>query len=151
VSSNPVYAFFATPKNFGPFILRMLLASVFVYHGGQKAFGWFDGQGWSATLLAWSGENGMGFSVGTAVTVMLIEILVAIAMFFGFLTRLAAVGAMVVMAGALHYVHVPQGIASSEFPFAVFMVAVAVFFLGGGRLSVDRAISGQLLPTIGGY
>ncbi len=151
MSSNPVYAFFATPKSFGPFVLRMLLASVFVYHGGQKAFGWFDGDGWSATLLKWSGEHGMGFPVGVTVAVMLAEVLVAIAMFFGFLTRLAAVGVMVVMAGALHYVHAPQGIESSEFPFALLMVAVSLFFLGGGRLSVDRAISSQLLPTIGGY
>jgi putative oxidoreductase len=151
VSSNPVYAFFATPKSLGPFVLRMLLAAVFVYHGGQKAFGWFGGDGWSETLLKWSGENGMGFSVGITVAVMLLEVLVAISMFFGFLTRLAAVGVMAVMIGALHYVHAAQGIASCEFPFSILMVAVALFFLGGGRLSVDRAISGQLLPSLGGY
>lgn len=129
----------------------MLLAAVFVYHGGQKAFGLFGGDGWSATLLKWSGESGMGFPVGVTVTVMLVEILVAITMFFGFLTRLAALGVMVVMTGALHYVHAPQGIASSEFPFSLLMIAIALFFLGGGRLSVDRAISGQLLPGLGGY
>lgn len=151
MSSNPVYAFFATPKSFGPFVLRMLLAAVFVYHGGQKAFGWFDGDGWSPTLLKWSGEGGMGFPVGVTVAVLLIELLAAVAMFFGILTRLAAVGVMIVMTGALHYVHAPQGIASSEFPFSILMVAVALFFLGGGRFSLDRAISGQLLPTIGGY
>jgi len=148
VSSNPIYAFFATPKSFGPLILRLLLASVFVYHGGQKAFGWFDGHGWAGTLKDF---NGMGFSAGITVAVMLTEILVAIAMFFGFLTRLAAVGVIVVMAGALHYVHAEHGWAASEFPYALLMVAIALLFLGGGRLSLDRAISGQLLPTVGGY
>jgi putative oxidoreductase len=151
VSSNPIYAFFATPKSFGPFVLRMLLAAIFVYHGGQKAFGLFGGEGWSATLVAWSGENGMGFPVSLTVSVMLTELLVAIAMFFGFLTRLASIGVVCVMSGALYYVHASQGIDSSQFPFTVLIVAVSLLFLGGGRLSVDRAISGQLLPSLGGY
>jgi putative oxidoreductase len=151
VSSNPVYAFFATPKNFGPLILRMMLATVFIYHGGQKAFGFFGGEGWSGTLKTFSGEGGMGFSVAIAVFVMVTEVLSAIALFFGFLTRLAALGVMAVMSGALYYVHAGQGWDGCEFPFAVLMVAVALLFLGGGRLSIDRMISGQLLPTIGGY
>ena len=150
MSSNPVYAFFATPKNFGPFVLRMLLASIALHHGGQNAFGWFQGPGWSATLLAWSGEGGLGFSSGITVGVMLTELLVAISMFFGFLTRLSALGVIALMAGMLHYLPHAE-ITASEFPFALLMVGVALFFLGGGRLSVDRAISGQLLPTIGGY
>ncbi|MGH8046731.1 MAG: DoxX family protein [Chthoniobacterales bacterium] len=148
MSSNPVYAIFATPKSFGPFILRMLLAAIFFYHGGQKAFGLFGGPGWSVTLQKWSAN---GFPAGVTVAVMLTEILVCIAMFFGFLTRLASLGVIVVMAGALHYVHVSKGFESSEFPLSLLMVALALFFLGGGRLSMDRMISGQLLPTIGGY
>jgi putative oxidoreductase len=151
VSSNPIYAIFATPKSFGPFVLRMMLASVFVYHGGQKAFGLFGGPGWTATLEAFSGANGMGFPVTVTVAVMLTETLVAVAMFFGFLTRLAALGVIGVMGGAIYFVHAQQGWPGSEFPFALLMAAVALVFLGGGRLSLDRAISGQLLPSIGGY
>ena len=126
----------------------MLLATIFFYHGGQKAFGLFGGPGWSGTLHNWSGQ---GFSAGVAVAVMLTELLVTIAMLFGFLTRLASVGVMVVMTGALHYVHIAKGFDSSEFPLSILLVALALFFLGGGRLSIDRAISGQLLPSIGGY
>jgi putative oxidoreductase len=148
VSSNPIYAFFSTPKSFGPFILRMLLASVFVYHGGQKAFGWFGGMGWNGTMTAFAG---MGFSSGTTVFVMLTELLVSIAMLFGFLTRLAAFGVIAVMTGALYFVHAGQGIAACEYPFALLMVAVALVFVGAGRLSLDRAISSQLLPVVGGY
>jgi putative oxidoreductase len=129
----------------------MMLATVFIYHGGQKAFGFFGGEGWSGTLKTFSGEGGMGFSVAVAVFVMITEVLAAIALVFGFLTRLAALGVMVVMSGALYYVHAGQGWARCEFPFAVLMVALALLFLGGGRLSIDRMISGQLLPTIGGY
>jgi putative oxidoreductase len=148
VSSNPIYAFFSTPKSFGPFILRMLLAAVFLYHGGQKVFGWFGGSGWNATMTAFAG---MGFSSGTTVFVMLTELLVAIAMFFGFLTRLAALGVVAVMGGALYFVHAGHGIGECEYPFALLMVALALLFVGAGRLSLDRAISGQLLPVVGGY
>jgi putative oxidoreductase len=148
VSSNPVYAFFATPKNFGPLILRLMVATIFIYHGGQKAFGWWDGKGWSGTLQDFSG---MGFPAPIGVCVMLTEVLVSIAMVFGFLTRLAAFGAAVVMAGALYFVHAGQGWNECEFPFAILMAAFALLFLGAGRVSIDRMISGQLLPTIGGY
>lgn len=148
MSSNPIYAFFSTPKSFGPFILRMLLASVFFYHGAQKAFGWFGGPGWNGTMTAFAG---MGFSAGTTVFVMLTELLVSIAMLFGFLTRLAALGVIAVMTGALYFVHAGQGITACEYPFALLMVAVALLFVGAGRLSLDRAISSQLLPVVGGY
>lgn len=148
MSSNPIYVFFATPKSFGPFILRLLLAAVFIFHGGQKTFGWFDGPGWTASLKMFAG---MGFSPGVAVAVMFVELLVAISMLFGFLTRLSALGVIGVMAGALYFVHAPQGWAASEFPFALLMAALALVFLGGGRLSLDRGISRQLLPTLGGY
>jgi putative oxidoreductase len=148
VSSNPIYAFFSTPKSFGPFILRMLLAAVFLYHGGQKVFGWFGGEGWNGTMAAFAG---MGFSSSTTVFVMLTELLVAIAMLFGFLTRLAALGVIAVMGGALYFVHAGHGIAGCEYPFALLMVALALLFVGAGRLSLDRAISGQLLPVVGGY
>jgi putative oxidoreductase len=151
VSGNPVYAFFATPKSFGPLVLRALLATVFIYHGGQKAFGWFGGDGWAVTLRNFSGEDGLGLPVAVAVVVILTEVLAAIAMVFGFLTRLAALGVAAIMAGALYFVHAGHTWAQCEFPFAILMVALALLFLGGGRLSMDRMISGQLLPTVGGY
>ncbi len=148
MSSNPIYVFFATPKSFGPLILRLLLTSVFVFHGGQKTFGWFGGPGWTASLMTFAE---MGFPSGIAATVMFTEVLVAVAMLFGFLTRLAALGVIGVMGGALYFVHAQQGWAESEFAFSLLMAALALLFLGGGRLSFDRAISGQLLPSVGGY
>jgi putative oxidoreductase len=126
----------------------MLLAAVFLYHGGQKVFGWFGGEGWNGTMTAFAG---MGFSSSTTVFVMLTELLVAIAMLFGFLTRLAALGVIAVMGGALYFVHAGHGIGECEYPFALLMVALALLFVGAGRLSLDRAISGQLLPVVGGY
>jgi putative oxidoreductase len=148
VSSNPIYAFFSTPKSFGPFILRMLLAAVFFYHGSQKAFGLFGGPGWNGTMEAFAG---MGFSSGTTALVMLTELLVSLSMFFGFLTRLASLGVIALMAGALWFVHGAHGISECEYPFALLVVALGLMFIGAGRLSLDRAISSQLLPSVGGY
>jgi len=40
-------------------------------------------------------------------------------------------------------------VAACEYPFALLIVALALVFLGAGRFSVDRVISGQLLPAVG--
>jgi len=149
VSTNPVYAFFATPKSFGPFVLRLLLTAVFVFHGGQKGFGLFGGEGWQATVLEWSKGDGLNFPIWLSTLVIATECLSAIGLFFGFFTRLFAFGLMCVMGGAVWFVHWGQGVAACEYPFALLIVALALVFLGAGRFSVDRVISGQLLPAVG--
>ncbi len=127
----------------------MLLAAVFLYHGGQKMFGWFGGEGWTATLGTWTSVDGLGLPLALAMAAVVGEMLVAVAMFFGFFTRLAALGVMVIMAGAIVIVHAGEGISANEYPAALGMVAFALLFLGGGRLSLDRALSAQLLPGFG--
>jgi putative oxidoreductase len=149
VASNPVYAFFATPKSFGPFFLRMLLAAVFIFHGGQKSFGWFGGKGWSATVLEWSQSGGLNFPVWLSTAVMALELISAIALFFGFFTRLFALVIMVIMTGAIWFVHAGAGLNSCEYPFALLVIALSLVSLGAGRFSFDRAIGGQFLPSIG--
>ncbi len=149
MSSNPVYEFFATPRSFGPFVLRMLLAAVFFYHGGQKAFGLFGGDGWTKTMSQWTSSDGLGLPVMIAGLAIIGEVLVALAMFFGLLTRLAALGVMAIMAGAIVIVHAGDGISANEYPATIGMIGLALLFLGGGRLSLDRAVSQQLLPGFG--
>lgn len=149
MSTNPVYALFATPKSFGPLILRLLLAAVFILHGGEKAFGWFGGAGWSATVLEWNNPEGLHLPVWISALVISLEIVAAAAFFLGFFTRLFALAIMVEMAGAIWFVHAAQGLSACEYPAALLAVALSLVFLGGGRLSLDRGISGQLLPAIG--
>lgn len=149
VSSNPVFVFFATPKSFGPLFLRLLLAAVFIYHGGQNAFGLFGGPGWDATVQAWSKPDGLHFPMWATAAVMFTELAAAIGLFFGILTRFFALCIMGIMACAIALVHASQGLSSCEYPFSLFVVALSLLFIGGGRWSIDRTISGQLLPTIG--
>jgi len=147
VSSNPVYLFFATRASLGPLILRLALAAIFFYHGTRAVFGWFGGEGWQATIAAWT-ESGTGFSLSylTAAFVMVADVLISVALFFGFLTRLAALGVALIMGGSLIFLYTYTGFESIELPILIVTSGLSLFFLGGGSLSIDRAISANLLP-----
>lgn len=138
MSSNPVYAFFATPKSLGPLVLRLLLAAVFAWHGWQKILGGSDLSAEDLGMAAWT-FTGLGVA----------ELVAAFGLFVGLLTRLCALTIVAVMTGAITLVHAAQGLAACEYPATLLAAALALVFLGGGRFSMDRAVSGQLLPTVG--
>jgi putative oxidoreductase len=127
----------------------MLLAAVFFYHGGQLGFGLFGGAGWSATVETWNKPDGLDLPYWLSTLVIVIELVSAIGLFVGFFTRLFALGILAVMSGAIWHVHLGQGLTACEYPFALLVVALSLVCLGGGRFSLDRAISRQFLPTIG--
>ncbi len=115
-------------------------------HGTQKAFGWFGGDGWSNTLAAWGDPAGLAISPFLASTAIITELLASVALFFGLLTRLAALGVVAVMASAIYYVHSDLGLASVEYPVALLVIGISLIFMGGGRASLDRGISSLLMP-----
>jgi putative oxidoreductase len=125
----------------------MLLAAVFFLHGSQKAFGWFGGNGWAATMDSWSSPEGLGLSPFFAALAITAEFLAAIALFLGLFTRLAALAVAGMMIGAIVLVPADAGLISAEYPFALFMVSLSLAFTGGGRLSMDRSISSLLMPA----
>jgi len=148
VTNNPVYHFFHTPGNPGPLVLRMTLAGIFFYHGAQKTLGWFGGPGWTGTISAWSESLGLPTAVAAAVIVA--EILISASMFFGFLTRLSGLAVVVVKAGAIFALsRGAAGLMDFELPVLVLASGLTIFFMGGGALSIDRAISRNLLPMVG--
>jgi len=150
VTNNPVFLFFNTPANIGPTLLRLAAAGIFFVHGGQKAFGWFGGGGWTSTLATWTSGDGMGLPTMMVVLAVVGELAVSLALFFGFLTRVAGVGIFVLMAGALAVTaRTTPTLAALEFPFLLWVVGISLVFLGGGRFSIDRAISRNVLPAIG--
>ena len=71
---NPVSRIFSTPASLAPTVLRLALAAVFLYHGGQKAFGWFGGKGWTETLTQWTAADGLNFPYWLAALGVLAEI-----------------------------------------------------------------------------
>ncbi len=150
VTKNPVYHFFHSPGNAGPLILRLVLSGIFFYHGTQKALGWFGGAGWQGTLEAWTSPTGFGLPIVLTSLVIVLELAICLALFFGFLTRFAGLGVVVVMTGALVMLGRPTAVFSVlEFPLLVWAAGLALVCLGGGALSIDRAISKNLLPIVG--
>jgi putative oxidoreductase len=146
---NPVSRIFSTPASLAPTIIRLALATVFIYHGGQKAFGLFGGQGWSATLTALTAADGLNFPYWLAALGVLAEIAGAAGLLFGIFTRVAAFGILCVMLVAIYSVHLANGFGGPtgyEYPFALAAMAFSLVCIGGGRFSIDRGVSRQLMP-----
>ncbi|MFA7343765.1 MAG: DoxX family protein [Terrimicrobiaceae bacterium] len=150
MTNNPVYHFFHTPGNAGPLVLRLATAGVLFFHGTQKALGWFGGVGWQRTVETWTSSTGLGLPAVIAPLVMVAELLICAGLFLGFFTRLAGLGVVLVMSGAIFAVGKTSPIfIDLELPLMVWAGGLALFCLGGGALSVDRAISKNLLPVVG--
>ena len=146
---NPVSKLFSTPASLAPTVLRLGLTAVFVYHGGQKAFGWFGGKGWTDTMNQFTATDGLNFPYWLAALGVLAEIAGAAGLLLGFFTRLAAFGlfcTMVVGIYSVHFAHGFGGPGGYEYPFSLAAMAFALMCIGGGRFSIDRALARQLMP-----
>jgi putative oxidoreductase len=140
-------------------LLRVCLGIVFFAHGAQKVLGWWGGHGYSATLSSFT--QGMGIPVALAHLAILTEFLGGIGLFFGLLTRVAALGIAAVMAVAIFLVHAPNGLfmnwagnqAGEGFEFHLLAIAISLTLLarGAGAWSVDRIIEKGLsgAPIVG--
>lgn len=147
--ANPVYAFFFTRPGLGPLCLRLALVATFGYHGLQKAFGLFGGLGFKASLDVMTGSDGLGLPVALATVAIASELAVVVMMFFGLFTRLAALFVILLMTGALVFVHSGASFGEMELPFVVLAAGISLLFTGGGSLSMDKRISSALLPEVG--
>ena len=144
-----MYSLFATRATFAPFFLRMALSAVFFYHGAQKAFGWFGGEGWQGTMALWTSAEGAHLPYAPVSLLIVAELAAAGGLFFGFLTRLAGLAVFLIMAGSLFSMHGGTTFDAVEYPLLVMAAGISLFFIGGGHLSIDRAISSNLLPYVG--
>jgi putative oxidoreductase len=149
VSNNPVYSFFATPGSFGPFFLRLALAVIFFYHGVQKTLGWFGGDGWTRTTELWTSSEGYNLPYIIVAFLLIAELAVCLGLLFGFLTRLAALAVVIIMGIVLIFVHGGTTFEAVEFPLILLAAGLSLIATGGGYFSLDRAISVNLLPSVG--
>jgi putative oxidoreductase len=149
VSNNPVYSFFATRASLAPFFLRIALASIFFYQGAQKAFGWFGGPGWNNTIALWTSADNYGLPYLVAAIFLIGELAVCLALFLGFLTRLAALAVVAIMGGILIFVQDASTFESVEVPILLIATGISLMITGAGSFSMDRAISVNLLPQVG--
>jgi putative oxidoreductase len=126
--------------------LRFALGVIFFFHGSQKVFGVFGGRGFDAWLL-----TPVPFDLRPAklwlTAAALAELVGAIMVFFGFLTRLGAFMIGSVMFVAMYGIHArygfflrDNGVDGIEYTLALFCMCLALMLEGGGRASVDASI-----------
>jgi uncharacterized membrane protein YphA (DoxX/SURF4 family) len=77
---------FQTSSSWSPTVIRILLGSVLLAHGCQKALGWFGGYGFEGTMGFFTGTMGLPWLV--AFLVILIEFIGSLSLILGFATRL---------------------------------------------------------------
>jgi putative oxidoreductase len=131
-------------------LVRLALAVVFIAHGGQKLFGFFGGkglEGFAPTLAK------MGLPPIFATLIAIGEFFGGLGLAVGLLTRLAAIGPLVSMAGAIVLVHGKNGFflpSGMEYALVNLLLSVAILFGGPGRYSLDalwhRERRGMHLP-----
>jgi putative oxidoreductase len=119
-----------------PLILRLCLAAIFIFHGYQKV----------ATA---GNEGGAAWDKSETAPPKLVQMAVAygefaggLAMAIGFLTRIAALGIIALMAGAIYTRTGVNGFDNLshgyEYNVAIIAMALSLFFLGPGSVAVDR-------------
>jgi len=123
-----------------PLLLRLALAAIFIFHGLQKVSSDTQyGAAWMNPMAEKQGQDPPPTAVQLAVAWG--ELLGGIAMVFGLLTRLAAIGLIVIMAGAVAVVHWPNGFDLSkggfEYNFAIIVMCLCLVLGGPGPFAVD--------------
>jgi putative oxidoreductase len=132
-----------------PTIARITLGIVMLPHGLQKTFGMFGGFGFDATMGFLTGT--MGLPTVIAFLTILAESAGALGLIVGLFSRLAALGIFSVMMGAVLTVHSHVGFFMNwdgksggegfEYHLLALGLAVIVMIAGGGKASIDQAIS----------
>jgi putative oxidoreductase len=118
-----------------PLLLRLTLATIFIFHGMHKVDPDND---WGAQWQ--KGADAPPTPVQLAVAWG--ELIGGIALILGLLTRLAALGIIALMVGAIATVHWPHGFGLQqggfEYNFAIIMMCICLVLSGPGPLAIDR-------------
>src|SRR5256885_4904906 len=143
-----------TPNDKVLTFLRIVLAGVVFPHGAQKMLGWCVGFEAAGTLGFLTTQ--MHFPYAIALLVFVGEFFAPIALFFGFLGRLAALAIAIDFATVASKAHVQNGFFMNwggqsrgegyEFFILAVGMAIALVFRGSGAWSIDRILSRDSLP-----
>ncbi|MEU6669107.1 DoxX family protein [Streptomyces sp. NPDC046727] len=131
----------ATAADCGLLLVRLTFGLLMAAHGAQKLFGFFGGDGLTATG---KGFESLGYRPGKLFAVIggLSELLGGLGLAVGLLTPLAAAAVIGVMINAMATVTGAHGLWAAdggvEYNVAIAVVALAVAAIGPGRLAVDR-------------
>jgi putative oxidoreductase len=132
---------------------RTALAWIFIYYGGGKLFGWFNGPGIHRTALYFSNTAHLHPGGLFAVLGGVIELGGGIALALGLGTRLAGLALFGDMVMAMITVTWATGINSQTSPpgyqlnLAIGVLALVIAVLGAGRFSIDAFLERHLVPV----
>ena len=132
-------------------VARLVLAWVFIYYGGGKLFGWFNGPGIHGISLYMSQTAHLHPGGLFGVMSGLIEFFGGVAIALGLFTRLAGAALVVDMVMAMITVTWATGIASTrpapgyQLNLALAALAVIMVVFGAGRFSLDALIERKLV------
>ena len=133
-------------SNWGTLVPRLLLAVVFVFHGGQKLFGLFGGggiDGLEDAISSWDWPAPAVLARAAAAT----EFFGGACLALGLLTRFWALALTVVMGVAVWKVTGPNGFSivgrGWEYNFVLGILSLSLVLQGGGALSLDETFFGK--------
>jgi putative oxidoreductase len=135
--------------DFGLLLIRGMIAVVLMFHGSQKLFGWFEGQGMGAFTEALVKMEQIPMPEVAAYLSAGTEFFGGLLLLVGFLTRLVAipvafnmyVAAIVVHGGAFSLQK--QGM---EYALTLAVVATGLIFTGAGQFSFDGCLWREKSP-----
>ena len=133
------YAEGSSIASYGPAVLRVALALVFIAHGAQKLFGILGGGGLSGTASGFS-QMGLEPAYWLAVVAGTVEFAGGLLLLFGAYTLVAAILLAIEMLAAIWLVHLANGFflpGGIEFNFTLIAALVCLMLTGAGALSVD--------------
>lgn len=135
-----------TSRDVALLLERLMLGTVFVFHGSQKMFGAFGGYGLQGTA-DWMATVGIPLPFLSATLAASAELFGGIALALGVGTRLAVVPLVVTMLVATA-VHAGGGFAVTnggvEYTLVLTTMLVALGLSGAGSYSVDAALRERL-------
>ncbi|HCB61050.1 MAG: hypothetical protein A2W93_07035 [Bacteroidetes bacterium GWF2_43_63] len=120
---------------------RVILALVFMFHGGQKMFGWFGGGGLEATAAFMNINLDIPVFLGYAAA--LAEFFGAVFILLGLFTRLSAFVLGSTMLVAIVTVHPDAFLLAEggmEYTLTLLFMSVVAFILGPGKISLDAVL-----------
>lgn len=153
-----------TRANLVSVILRLALAVIFLFHGLDKIVNGSGGAGWvnrvygslpETTDLKGANQRTQADQIPTSMTFMGTQLAVAwgeflggLALAAGMLTRLAALGLIIIQIGAVVLVTAPRGFVFAkgggyEYNMALIAMCLALLILGAGKWSVDALLLAQ--------
>ncbi len=129
-------------RDYGITVLRVALGAVFLMHGYLAYFVFTP-----AGVTAFNAKMGIPLPAITAWFVILGHFLGGASLVLGFLTRLGALVHVVIMGGAILFVHLGQGFflhgleggnyGGYEYALVLLLTSIVLLITGGGPLALD--------------